>query len=429
MTPVSPKSARPAVHALGWIAFLFSGQCLAAAAWLTESGAADMGMASAGRAAFATDATTIAANPAGMADLHGADVVAVALPVKLELEFRGSGATPGTASNEAGTLPMASAFATQQAGRWSFGFGAYSYLGLGCDFGKEWVGRRTIEDAQLRTFNLAPAIAYELSDRVNVGASIGAQYADADAGMAVGNDALYYGPPAGMPDGQLRMKGDSWAPVANLGVTYEADDGTRFGLAWTSAVNHSMGLDIDAHALHPMLAAMLQQQDAAQLKVTLPQQLTLGAARQLGPATLVAASAGWQQWSRFGSARLAVAGQSAPMFEDGLRDTWSVAVGLRHRVSPRWTLATGIAYDSDPSTDGTVPVYFPVAEQLRLAGGADYQASDSLRLRVALSVINQGDIRIAQDSSPVPLPGIPAVTGRIDGSRIYALGFTADYRP
>jgi long-chain fatty acid transport protein len=421
--------ARTASHALGWIAFLASAHCLAAGAWLTESGGADMAMASAGRAAFSTDATTIATNPAGLADLHGAGLVAVALPATLDLKFHGTGTSPGTAVNEAGISPMASAFAAQQAGRWALGFGAYSYLGLGCDFGKEWVGRRSIENAQLRSVNLTPAVAYRLADRANVGASIGAQYADAEAGMAVGNDAIYFGPPVGMPDGQLRMKGHSWAPVANLGVTYQIDAGTRVGLAWTSAVNHSMDLDLQFNDLHPMLGAMLQQQGTVRLDVSLPQQFTVSAARQVTPETLLAGSVGWQQWSRFGDASLEAAGQNSPMFEDGLRDTWSVAVGLRHRLGPRWTLATGIAYDSDPSENGTVPVYFPVAEQLRLAAGVDYQFNESLLLRAALSVINQGDIRVAQDSSPVPLPGIPPVTGTMNGSRIYVLGLTADYRP
>ncbi|NJD31087.1 MAG: hypothetical protein FIB04_04310 [Gammaproteobacteria bacterium] len=414
---------------LGTVAFLFSSPVPAAGAWMTESGGPDMAMASAGRAAIATDGTTVATNPAGMADLRGPGIVAVALPATMDLEFKGTGETPGRATNEAGAMPMASAFATSQAGRWSVGFGTYSNVGLGCDFGNEWVGRRAIEDAQLVSLNIVPALAYRVSDRLDVGASLGAQYAAAKARMAVGNDATYYGPPAGLGDGQLRMDGDSWAPIANLGLIYRTGGGTKFGLAWTSTVDHSMDLDVRGSGLHPVLGMMLQQQGPARLDVSLPQQVTASAVRPIGAATLLAASAGWQQWSKFGEASMNIAGHASPMFDGGLKDTWGVAVGLRHRVSPRWTLAGGVAYDSDPSANGTMPVYFPVAEQLRIAAGADYQASASLLLRMSLSVINQGDIRIAQDSHPVPLPGIPTVTGTIGGSRIYVLGLTADYRP
>jgi long-chain fatty acid transport protein len=429
MTPRAISAVRRASCMVGSVAFLFSLRCVAGAAWLSESGGPDMAMASAGRAAFATDATTIESNPAGMAALHGTTVSVVAMPTRMELQFHGRDATPGSAVNKQGTTPVLSAFAARQQGRWSVGMGAYGNVGLGCDFGKQWPGRRAIEDAQLRSINLAPAAAYRLTDRVDVGASIGAQYAYVQAGMAASNEAGYYGPPFGLPDGQLRMKGHSWAPIENLGVAYRMDSGSQLGLAWTSGVGHSTHLDIGANGLHPMLAGMLQQQPPARLDFSLPQQLTLSAVREVSPDTLLAASVGWQQWSRFGRTRLAVAGSSAPMFEDGLNDTWSAAIGLRRRIDPRWTLATGVAYDSDPSVNGTMPVYFPMAEQLRVAAGADYRYSDTLLLRLALSVISQGKVRVAQDTYPVPLPGIPPVTGTIGGSRIYVLGFAADYRP
>jgi len=430
VNPRSRAATRRATYALGSIAFLFSLRCAAAAAWLSESGGPDMAMASAGRAAFATDATTIGSNPAGMVALRGTAVSVVAMPIRMDLEFDGSGRTPGSAVNEQEMMPALSAFAMRQEGRWAVGVGAYGNVGLGCDFGREWSGRRAIVNAKLQSINLTPAVAYRLTDRLDVGASIGAQYADVQAGMNVSNEAIYYGPPLDLPDGQLRMAGHSWAPVGSLGVAYQADTGTRTGLTWTSAVTHSMDLDVDMRAVHPLLSAMLQQQPSARIDFSLPQQVTLSVARQLSDDTMLTASAGWQQWSRFGRSRLHAAGQEAPMFEDGLSDTWSAAIGLRHRVDQRWTLATGIAYDSDPAgADGTMPVYFPMAEQLRLAAGADYQFSDALLLRVALSVISQGTVTVAQDTHPVPLPGIPQVTGTISGSRVYVLGLTANYRP
>jgi long-chain fatty acid transport protein len=388
-----------------------------------------MAMASAGRAAIAADATTIGSNPAGMVALGGTAVSVVTMPVRMGLEFHGSEATPGSAVNRQGTMPTVSAFAMRQQERWAVGVGAYGNVGLGCDFGRNWPGRRAIEDARLQSINLVPAVAYRLTNILDVGASIGAQYAAVKAGMAVSNEAIYYGPPLGLPDGRLRMNGSSWEPVENLGVIYRPGTGTSVGLAWTSSVAHSIDLDVRANEVHPLLAGMLGQQGPAQLDFDLPQQLTLSATHVVSPDTLLAASVGWQQWSAFGRARLRVAGQDAPLFEDGLNDTWSAAVGLRHRVDPRWTLATGIAYDSDPSANGTMPIYFPMAGQLRLAAGADYRFSEALLLRVALSVISQGKVRVAQDTHPVPLPGIPGVTGTINGSRVYVLGLTADYRP
>ncbi len=206
MNPRSRTAGRRAAYVVGSIAFLFSFRCVAAAAWLSESGGPDMAMASAGRTAIATDATTIGSNPAGMVALGGTAVTMVTMPVRMSLEFQGSEATPGSAVNQQGTMPALSAFAMRQQDRWAVGVGAYGNVGLGCDFGGKWSGRRAIEDAQLRSINLVPAVAYRLTDRLDVGASIGAQYADVQAGMAVSNEAIYYGPPLDLPDGQLHMK-------------------------------------------------------------------------------------------------------------------------------------------------------------------------------------------------------------------------------
>ena len=423
--PLPPP--RLAAMCLAVIAFSFSTSGEAAGAWLTESGGPDMAMASAGRAAFATDATAIAGNPAGLLESHGPGVVVSALPLKLDLRFHGTGATEGKASNEQGSIPLVSAFAATTQGRWSLGFGAWSNAGLGVDFGPDWSGSRALERAELQTFNLAPAVAWQATDRLGLGASLGAQYARAEAGLAIGNDAMFYGPPVGLPDGQLSMKGDDWSPVASLGATWQAGAATRLGLAWTSAVKHDTRLDLHGSDLHPVLGYVLEQQPSATLDYRLPQQLTASIAQGVGADTLLAASVGWQQWSRFGEATLAMGGQQGPMFADGLDDTWSAAIGLRHRIDPRWTLSTGLSYDSDPAGGGTVPIYFPVADQLRIAAGAEYRRSDALTLRMSLSVVSQGDVRVEQASMPFPLPGIPPVTGRIDGSRIYVLGLTANY--
>jgi long-chain fatty acid transport protein len=422
-------SLRTTAGIVGAISFLYSTVATAAGAWITENGGPDMAMASAGRAALATDGTTLAANPAGLARLERPGFVVAALPAKLDLEFQGTGSTTGRAPNESPATPMVSAFATARAGRWAAGLGAYSNVGLGCDFGDEWVGRRVIQQAELRTLNLTPAVAYRLSDRLDVGASFGAQLASASASVATGNDAIFFGPPAGLADGRIRMSGDAWAPVASVGLAYRSDDGTALGVAWTSAVDQTMGLSLRTSGLHPVLEGLLQQQGPATLDVQMPQQVTASLTRPVGHGTLLAASVGWQQWSGFGESKLRVAGRGSPLFAQGLADTWNVALGAEHALDSRWTLAGGMAYDSDPSRDGTMPIYFPVAEQLRVAAGLGFRASENLHLRMSASLINQGVIRIDQASHPLPLPGIPSLTGTIRDSRIYVLGFTADYRP
>jgi long-chain fatty acid transport protein len=411
------------------VLIICTGRAFAAAAWLTEAGGTDMGMAGAGRGALAVDAAALAANPAAIGALAESTVTVAALPLALDLSFNGDGDTPGHASDKGGVVPLGSAFAAYRADRLTLGFGVYSYLGLSFDLGDEWVGARVIEKVGFRSMNFAPAVAWRLTDSVQAGATVAAQYADIDAAVAVSNSAAYYGPPVGLPDGRLDMSGHSWAPGGSIGVLFSPSPATRLGVAWTSAVHHSIGMDLTGHGLHPVLATMLPAPGQVAIDFTLPQQLTLSATRQVTPATTLGVTAGWQDWSAFGRAKMALPGPDATLFPDGLRDTWSAALGVRHQVGNGWGLSAGVAYDSDPSASGTVPAYFPTAEQVRVAVGADRRLSETCTLRIALSVVNQDKARVVQDSHPLPLPGIGLLTGDFEPSRVYILGVAADFRP
>lgn len=401
----------------------------AAAAWLQETGGADTGMAGAGRAALSLDAASLAGNPASIAALRGATVTTAAMPFELELEFHGDGPTPARARDRSATSTVPALYAARSDGRLAYGFAAYSYLGMSFDLGEHWSGRRVIEGAGLSTLNLAPAIAWSATDRVTVGASAGAQLMRYDATMAVANDAMYYGPPGDLADGQLQLGGSSWAPAGQLGVTYRATDRLQLGASWTAPVSHSATSDVTARRVHPVLGMVLPDDGDVALHVMLPQQLLLGAAWQPSQDTLLAAGATWQDWSALGAATLEMPGGTSTMFPAGLRDTWGASLGVRQSLNDLWSLTAGLGYESSPAPPQGVPAYFPVADQWRLAAGAERVFGDDLRLRLMVSVLRQGDAQVTQAEHPVPLPGIGPLTGRYANARAYMLGFATDFGP
>ncbi len=77
----------------------------AGGAWVYETGATDVGTASAGRAAMATDASTAFGNPAGMTRL-GSQVVFGLQPLLVSTEFDVGADTTisGTSGGEAGSF-------------------------------------------------------------------------------------------------------------------------------------------------------------------------------------------------------------------------------------------------------------------------------------------------------------------------------------
>jgi long-chain fatty acid transport protein len=384
-------------------------------------------MAGGGRAALSLDAAALASNPAAIGGLPGSTITAAAMPLKLDFEFRGSAQTPAHATNEEGVSTLPALYAVYRDDRLTVGIGAYSYLGLSFDAGNQWEGRRVIEQAGLTTFNIAPAVAWAVTDKLTVGASVAAQVAKAEARMAVANDAIFYGPPAGLPDGQLKLSGDSWGVGGQLGVTFEPTDGVRTGLAWTAPVDHSVELDVEAKDLHPLLAVMLPALQPARLVFTLPQQVLLGVAHEADDGTTMALGLSWQDWSRFGDSRMKLAGQSSPMFPAGLKDTWGASLGARREIVDGWVGAAGVSYESSPATDGGVPAYCPVAEQWAISAGIEHSISDAIRLRAGMSVVFQGDADVVQAANALPLPGVPPLSGTYEDGRVYMLTLAADF--
>jgi long-subunit fatty acid transport protein len=163
------------------------------------------------------------------------------------------------------------------------------------------------------------------------------------------------------------------------------------------------------------------------LHVTLPQQVLLGAAYQPSHGTLLAAGASWQDWSALGAATLEMPDRTSAMFPAGLRDTWGASLGVRQSLNDYWSVTGGLSYESSPAPPQGVPAYFPVAGQWRLAAGAERVIGDDLRLRLMASVLQQGDVTVAQSVHPVPLPGIGPLTGRYANARAYMLGFATDF--
>lgn len=401
----------------------------AAGPWLVDTGGLDMGMAGAGRAATAGDAAAMAANPASLQTLDGSSGTAAVVPLALQYRFRGSDGFAGRATNHEELAVLPAAYFAAQRERWTFGLGAYTSFGLAFDSGEDWGGERVVEHAGLATYNVGPAVAWSLSDRLSFGGSLVAQWARPELQAAVASDAAWFGPPSGLPDGRVRLSGDDWAPAGQVGVSFEPGAGLRLGAAWTAPVKHTVPFDVDSDNLHPVLATMLPHDGSTRLDFTLPQQVLLGASHVSDRGTTVAWSLNWQDWSQFGDARYRMPGSVAPVFPDGLVDTWGTSLGVRHPLANRWTASAGVAYESSPAPDGGLPAYFPAAEQWKIALGVEHELSDAVQLRAVASVVLQGDAAVTQHRYPVPLPGVPEFSGTYEDTRVYALGLAVDFKP
>src|SRR5580658_3527120 len=141
---------------------------------LYETGAPDLGTASAGRAAMAADASTAAANPAGMTLLDRSQLLSAsgALLPSTNFDVAPETTTKGGGGGNAGVFfPIGGFFYVYRLSeRVRLGVAVDSDFAGNFNYGKTWVGRYYVTREPLITGGVNPSIAYEVNDWLSVGA-------------------------------------------------------------------------------------------------------------------------------------------------------------------------------------------------------------------------------------------------------------------
>lgn len=396
-------AAVPAAHAGGLL--------------LYEFGTADVGLAAAGYAARAQDASTAFTNPAGMTRLDGTQVMAGGQLMWLNTRFSiGDGTTPALGSADGGRVfgssgfvPGGGVFATHSLSRdWKLGFSVAGNFGSILDYGDDWVGRYRVTEGTLLGVNVVPSVAYRVNDRLSVGAGINLVYGVMDQKVAINNVV------PGAPDGRLRYDDTTWGVGGNLGLLYEWASGARVGLTWTSEVELDFKATPQFSGLGPALSTLLRNRGLldAQLNagVRMPQQVMASAYSPIDDRWAVMGNLGWQQWSRFGEVQFGIDNTQNPTSLTTaipFDDTWHVALGAQYRMSAPWTLNFGVAYDSGFQSGSSVSPLLPVNSAWRFGLGGEQQLSPTAKWGVAGSVIYGGTLDVDATSA---LP--PALGGR-----------------
>jgi len=407
------------IAALLAAAALGAGPAVAGGLLLYEFGTAEPGLAAAGYAARAQDASTAFTNPAGMTRLEGSQALVggqvmwlnQALSIGDGTSTALGGDSGGRAFGSSGFVPSGGAFLTHAlAPDLRIGFAATGNFGSVIDYDGQWVGRYRVQEATLLGVSFVPSIAYRVSERLSVGAGVNAMYGILRNQVAI-NNVL----PAA-PDGQLKLADNAWGWGANLGLLYEISPSTRVGLTWNSQVKLDFESPAQFSGLGPALSALLASRGLldAQVKlgVKVPQQVMASGFSQIDDRWAVLGNVGWQQWSKFGEVEAGIDNTLDPASLTTaipFKDTWHVAVGAQYRLSDPWRLNFGVAYDSGFQNGDMVSPLVPVNATWRFGVGGEQQVGKTFRWGVAGALLYGGTLDVNQLSA---LP--PALGGRGD---------------
>jgi long-chain fatty acid transport protein len=396
---------------------------------LYEFGTGEPGLAAAGYAARAQDASTAFTNPAGMTRLDGTQVLAGGQLMWMNTEFSVDGATsPGLGSGDGGRVfgsngyvPGGGAFLTHRVSPdLALGFAVAGNFGSMLDYDDDWAGRYRVQDADLVGVSVVPSIAYRVNDQLSLGAGLNAMYGMFDQQVAINNAVPSLG------DGRLEIDDNQWGWGGNVGVLYQPRPGTRLGLTYTSAIDLDFSGRAKFSGIGPVLNALLQSRGLLDARVDVgakvPQQLMGSVYSEINERWALLGNLGWQDWSEFGETEIGIDNVQNPTSLTNplsFDDTWHVAVGGQYRANDQWKVNVGLAYDSGFQDSNDVSPLFPVNSAWRFGVGGERQASDSFKWGFATELLYGGNLDVDKRSA---LPPVLGGRGDLVGSYDQTLG-------
>jgi long-chain fatty acid transport protein len=361
---------------------------------LYETGAPDLGTASAGRAAMAADASTVATNPAGMTLLDrtqlmitsGAMLPAINFDRGPQTDVPGGG---GGGGNAGVFFPIGGVFYAQKiTDRLWLGAALYSDFGLASDYSLNWVGRYYLTSSSFITGQVNPNIAYRVNDWLSVGAGFSFSVARYKDQAKINNILPVFG------EGNLSIESWDEAFGGNIGFLLRPIPKLKIGLTYDSPVDFKFGFHPFITNLAPGLKFALKKSGLLGAKVNLgqtePMQFMASGLYQLTPEFALMGNLGWQNWEQYGQTQLGISAETQKTLAVNLHfnDTLQIAFGGQYRLARRWLWSAGFAYDSSPVAEENRQPSLPLDRQLRYGTGIQYEINDDLVLGIANEVLD-----------------------------------------
>jgi long-chain fatty acid transport protein len=391
---------------------------------LVEQNASGLGNAYAGQAAAAEDASTIYFNPAGMTRLKGKYFQVSIEGIAPKSEFANSGSsvpaipgatlTPlpvtlgGDGGDAGGLTPVPNAYISWQvADRAWLGVGVNVPFGLKTDWDADWVGRFHAVESEVKTINVNPSVAFELTDAVSIGAGASWQRIEATlssavpyGGIAVAGSAqagaaapiarqlilAQLGGAAGLArEGLSTVDGDTTSWGWNVGLLFHPNDDVRLGVSYRSEIEHTLEGDLTfTNAPSITLPGALAQLAAGinarfadgpvHTTITLPATISVAGSVQASDKIQLLADWTWTGWDKIQDLTIdRESGAEVTTTPLNFENTWRAGLGLNYQWSERLKVRLGTAYDKAPVTDEFRTPRLPDTDRVWAAAGLQWK--------------------------------------------------------
>jgi len=263
----------------------------------------------------------------------------------------------------------------------------------------------------LRTTDLQLSGAVKLTDWLDVGAAVNAEYAKARLSNAYPNLSPL------LPDGAQRLSGHGWDWGWAVGAQVHLDR-LVLGASYKSKVRHKLDGDVAASGLLPPLPAAANGVTAASATYSTPWIATFGARFALSDRLTLNGQVQRIGWGEFDAIRVRTPTAVLPI-EQNYRDVTTGGVGLDYAVSPALTLRAGVQYDPTPTPDLGRTARVPDGDRWLYAVGATGNLNDRLKIDAAFAYIDFKNSRINRTdvfNAATPAATTTHLAGAVEGS-------------
>lgn len=345
--------------------------------WSTE------GMAMGGARMFAEgDAANVAFNPASITKIQGKAMKWSATYLsphgRYDAEKKLGGSESARNRVRPGWAP-ASYYVRQIDEKNWIGMGNFPRFAMASEFESGTVAASNNKLAKLNGMSFTPVYAHKFDKKWSA---------------AVGAEINYVGlelqKELGIKRDLMQVEGESWAMGWNAAANYAFDDKNELGVVYRSKITHSLEAD-DAKINGVDLA------DAYGV-VTLPDSWSIGYNHKFDQKTRVELNATRTNWHTYDSLDISFEGAKWPLpnfvpsaknWEDG----WRYAIGVEHKLSDKYSVMAGFAYDGSCIPYDGADFIVPTGNRRTYSLGMQYHDKDQT-LALAAGYMDVGSLDI-----------------------------------
>lgn len=242
------------------------------------------------------------------------------------------------------------------------GFGSYARFGNSCQFVPGSFPGVNNTSSKVNGMSVGMNYAKKLDNKWS--ASLGAEVNY--AWLQIDKTAPFLVPGSGYtPDDKMQVEGESYALGWNAAANYAFDDKNEFGIVYRSAVNHSMEANVRDNLLYKSVNKAIYDKTGswgsytpftdAYGCVTLPESVMIGYGHKFNDKTRVELNGTWTRWSRFDALNMTFTDANGNSYyhpdAKNWKDGWRYAIGVEHKLSDKYSLLGGVAYDESGIPD------------------------------------------------------------------------------